>query len=171
MGREKALIEADGAPMWRRQREVLARAGATEIFLSARTDQAWAYATTGFAAVVNDSMPDCGPIMGITAAIERATQRHVAALAIDLPQMPTDWFSALLEQCGAGVGAVGRREGFYEPLAAIYPKEMMWLAWETIARGEYSLQGLIDAAVRAGLLHVVEIDARQAAWFENRNVP
>lgn len=171
MGRDKALIEVDGVPMWRRQRDVLAAAGAGEIFLSARLDQPWAYAADGFAAVLNDALPDCGPIVGISAAIERASHPHVAVLAIDLPQMTPAWFAKLLGRSGPGVGAVGRRDGFFEPLAAIYPGELKWLAWETIAAGEYSLQAMIKAAVNDGLLHAVDIGGDEAALFENRNAP
>ena len=41
MGIDKALIEVSGRPLWSRQRDVLADAGAAEIFLSARPEQRW----------------------------------------------------------------------------------------------------------------------------------
>ena len=169
MGRDKALLEFDGAPMWQRQRDVLARAGAAEIFLSARPEQAWAPGAAGFAAVVHDAIALGGPMVGLTAGLERAAQPHLAVLAIDLPAMTPAWFGKLLAGCSPGVGVVGRRGDFFEPLAALYPRELKWLAWEAIARGEYSLQKLLAAAVAQGLMRPREIAAAEVPLFENRN--
>jgi molybdopterin-guanine dinucleotide biosynthesis protein A len=169
MGREKALLEVDGVPQWQRQRDVLAAAGAAEIFLSARPEQEWAGAARGFTAVVHDALTAGGPLVGITAGLERATHPWLAVLAIDLPAMTPAWFSTLLCEVAPGVGVVGRRGGFFEPLAAIYPGEVRWLAWEALARGEFSLQRLLAAAVAQGLMRVHEIAAAEAALFENWN--
>lgn len=172
MGREKALLlEADGRTWWERQRDVLTHAGAAEIFLSARPDQSWARAAAGFGAVVGDAVKDGGPLGGIVAALERATQPHLAVLAVDLPRMEPAWFDTLRADCAAGVGAVGRRGGFFEPLAAIYPREFLPLAHDACARGEFSLQRLLADATRRGLLHAREITAAESAMFENRNEP
>jgi molybdopterin-guanine dinucleotide biosynthesis protein A len=172
MGRDKALLEIDGLPMWRRQRDVLARAGATEIFLSARTDQEWvrdALAAGGWAGVLHDAMPSAGPLCGLTAAIERASHAHVAVLAIDLPKMNAEWFAGLRRECAPGVGVVGRRGDFFEPLAAIYPRELMPLAWSALAHGRYALQQLVKDGIAQQMLRAREIGAEESALFENRN--
>ena len=188
MGQDKAMLSADGEVLWARQREVLRDAGATEIFLSARPDQIWAAKTTGFAAILHDAFPDCGPIMGITAALERMSHGHLAVLAIDLPAMNAEWFRRLWEQVAAGVaarrepdghggpppysiGVVARRAGFYEPLAAIYPRDMKWLAWEQIARGNYALQALLETAVGQGLMKTFELTGEDFSLFQNWNAP
>lgn len=174
MGRDKALLEIDGQPLWRRQRAVLAKAGAQEIFLSARADQPWvseAAAGGGFARVVADSVADAGPLAGIVAALEVTTAPHLAVLAIDLPRMEAAWFAALAARCAPGVGGVGRRGVFFEPLAAIYPREILPLARAALGRGEFSLQRLIAAAIDAGRMRVVEIAAAEAALFANWNEP
>ena len=169
MGRDKALLEVGGEPLWERQRKVLAAAGATEIFLSARPDQTWTRHASGFAAVLHDALPECGPLAGITAGIERASHSTLAVLAIDLPEMSPAWFQHLLSGTTPGVGAVGRRGEFYEPLAATYPREIMWLAWEALARGEYSLQRLIAQAVKGGLMREHAISAVEERLFANWN--
>jgi len=170
MGRDKALLELDGIPLWRRQQEVLAAAGAREIFLSARPGQAWVRdAAKAFTAVVHDAMPGCGPMIGLTAGLERASYPWLAVLAIDLPGVTPQWFSELQAQSAPGVGVVGRKGGFFEPLAAIYPREVIWLAWEALVRGEYSLQRLIGTAVAQGLLQVREIEPGGAGMFANWN--
>jgi molybdopterin-guanine dinucleotide biosynthesis protein A len=168
MGRDKALLEIEGEPLWRRQQAVLRAAGATEIFLSARPDQAWAYRASGFTAVLHDALPGSGPLVGLTAALERATHPHVAVLAIDLPRMTPGWFVRLAAECAPGFGAVGRRDGFFEPLAAIYPCELKWIAWEAIARDTYAVQPLVARGVEAGLLRVCEIGGK-AGLFANWN--
>lgn len=171
MGRDKALLEVAGVPMWQRQRDVLARAGAAEIFLSARPEQAWAAGAVGFSAGVRDAIALGGPIVGLTAGLERTTAPWLAVLAIDLPAMTPEWFAGLLARCSPGVGRVGRRGDFFEPLAAVYPQEMKWLAWEAVARGEYSLQRLLAAAVAQGLMSVHEITTAEAPLFANWNEP
>lgn len=172
MGRDKALLEVDGAPLWQRQRDVLARAGAAEIFLSARPDQAWAHSAPGFTAVLHDSFPNSGPLAGLTAGLERAAHAHLAVLAIDLPGMTADWFTARRADCAPAVGAVGQHangEKFFEPLAAIYPREAMPLAWAALARGELSLQRLLASAVAQRFLRVHAIAAAEAPLFANWN--
>jgi molybdopterin-guanine dinucleotide biosynthesis protein A len=177
MGRDKALLAIGGAPLWRRQRAVLAAAGAAGIFLSAREEQPWAgeAATAGeFARVVTDPMVDAGPLAGIVAALEAATAPHLAVLAVDLPRMEAAWFARLAAQCAPGVGAVGRRgerEIFFEPLAAIYPREILPAARAALGRGQFSLQRLIAAAVAAGLMRAVEVPAGEAGLFQNWNEP
>jgi molybdopterin-guanine dinucleotide biosynthesis protein A len=171
MGRDKALLEVEGVPLWRRQRDVLVAAGAAEVFLSARPEQAWTRHATGFAGVVHDALPDCGPLVGATAGLERATHPWLAVLAIDLPAMAPDWFRALQADCGPGVGVIGHRDGLFEPLAAIYPREFKWLAWEALARGDYAFQPLATQAVNQGLLRVREIRPEEVGWFVNWNEP
>lgn len=171
MGRDKALLDHDGIPLWRRQRDTLAQAGATELFLSARPDQSWARHADGFNAVLHDALPGCGPIVGITAALERAAEPLVAALAIDLPAISAGWFQTLLPLCTRQCGAVARRGNSFEPLAAIYPRTMIWQLWEALARCEYSLQRTIALAIEKGMLRVREIDPAEEALFENWNAP
>jgi len=169
MGRDKALLEVEGVPLWQRQHDVLSAAGAAEIFLSARSDQSWVRDAKGFAAVLHDAMPGCGPIVGLTAGLERATQPFLAVLAIDLPNITAEWFRSLVAEAMPGVGVVGRRGEIFEPLAALYPLEVRWLAWEAVARGEYSLQRLVASAVKEGLLRIREIKSSEAKIFANWN--
>ncbi len=171
MGREKALLEVDGLPLWRRQRDVLRAAGAAEVFLSVRDEQAWRREAEGFDGQLLDAVEVGGPIIGVTAGLERAGERHVAVLAVDLPQLPAEWFRRLGAECAPGVGAVGRRDGFFEPLAAIYPKELMLDACEALVRAEFSLQAFVAAGVAAGRIRVREIGPDEAEWFENWNEP
>ncbi|MBS0662035.1 MAG: molybdenum cofactor guanylyltransferase [Verrucomicrobia bacterium] len=171
MHRDKALLAAGDTVLWRRQRDLLAAAGAAEIFLSARPQQAWAETAEGFAAVVQDAVPDSGPLGGIVAALERAAHPHLAVLAVDLPRMAPGWFAARAAECAPGSGVVGRRDGFFEPLAAIYPRELAPLAREMLEARVLSLQKLLAAGVAAGRLRVHEITAEEQGLFANWNEP
>ncbi len=169
MGRDKALLEIAGTPLWQRQRDVLQAAGAADVWLSARPDQTWAHQATGFASRLDDSVLEGGPLAGISAALEVTGHAHLAVLAIDLPAMEAAWFAELAKECRAGLGVVGRRDGFFEPLAAIYPRELTALAREAMGRGEFSVQRWVAAGVDQGLLRVREIDAAVAPLFANWN--
>jgi molybdopterin-guanine dinucleotide biosynthesis protein A len=171
MGRDKALLEIDGVALWRRQRDLLAKAGAAEIFLSARSDQAWVPTAEGFSAVVHDAIVDCGPLVGVTAALERASHPWVAVLAVDLPAMTDGWFSSILADCVPGVGIVGMCHGYFEPLAAIYPRDLRFLAGDAMVRGKFSLQHLLAGAISQGLMRTREISATEETLFENCNEP
>jgi molybdopterin-guanine dinucleotide biosynthesis protein A len=169
MGRDKATLEVAGMPLWQRQRDVLRQAGAKHVFASVRDDQPWTQTATGFDAFLYDALPDGGPLVGVTAALERATCAHLAVLAIDLPQLPVMWFDRLGAGCAPGCGTVAQRGGCFEPLAVIYPRELKWLAWEAIACGQYGFQPLLREAVAKGLMKPLEITEADEAWFVNWN--
>lgn len=172
MGRDKALLAgSDGRPLWQRQRDVLQQAGAAEIFLSVRPDQPWVAEAAGFSAVVNDTVLRGGPLAGIAAALEKMAHAHLAVLAVDLPRMEASWFATLLAECGRGIGLAGHRENFHEPLAAIYPREILPLVREALQRRELALQKLIGTGITRGLLRSREISAAEAPMFENWNEP
>jgi len=175
MGSDKALLCVEERTLWQRQCDVLREAGATEVFLSARTDQLWAEdpAVVGrFDAIVRDVKPDCGPLGGIVAALERASCSHLAVLAIDLPAMDAAWFHRLATLAVQGepeVGVVGRREGYFEPLAALYPKTAYEVALAALTTGDYSLQRLIAQGVSRGLFREIEIAPAEGGRFANWN--
>jgi molybdopterin-guanine dinucleotide biosynthesis protein A len=171
MGQEKALLEVDAMPMWRRQRDILAAASAKEIFLSVRPGQTWARSTNGFTAVLVDALDTGGPLVGLTAGLERMTHPWLAVVATDMPKISADWFRLLQQGCRPGVGVVGQRAGFFEPLAAIYPREFMPLAWEALLQGKFSLQSLLRRAVTDGLMEGRDISSAEEAWFMNWNTP
>jgi molybdopterin-guanine dinucleotide biosynthesis protein A len=93
-------------------------------------------------------------------------------LGIDLPLLPVSFLQRLVDQCASGCGAVVMEDsgGYYEPLAAVYPKSMSSLAAEQIAAGRFSMQEFITRGVDGGLLRAPAM-AIKKAWFTNVNTP
>lgn len=166
MGIDKALLTVEGRPLWKRQWGLLEAMGVEERFISVRAEQAW---VPDDALVVRDVVPEAGPLAGIVAALTRMSGTHLLVLAIDLPRMELAWLQRLATECGSGVGAVGCREGFCEPLAAIYPRELLPVAEAAMARGDYALKHLIAGAGPA--MRIVEVGEAAADWFTNWNEP
>ena len=164
MGRDKALLPWAGEPLWQRQWALLAAAGADDRWLSARPDQTWVPPDLP---AVHDAVTHAGPLAGIAAALERMHGTHLMVLAVDLPQMDVAWFERLRARCAPGVGAVGRRDGWFEPLAAIYPRELARPAVAALIRGEYALQRFLVAAGPA--MTAVDIGDDETGWFANWN--
>lgn len=166
MGTDKALLPCEDRPLWKRQWTLLQELRVQEIFLSARPEQTW---VPDHVLVLHDEIADAGPLAGIAAALSRATTTHLIVLAVDLPRMDAAWFQTLRQVCAPGTGAVGQREGFFEPLAAIYPCALRDQAEQALQSEERSLQRFIARAGSA--MRTIPIDEERAGWFANWNEP
>lgn len=168
MGTDKALLEHEGQPLWRRQHALLRAAGASEVLISARDDQAWSAGLP----VVHDATPDCGPLSGIIAGLRAARTDHLLVVAVDLPRLPLAWLHALIAAAGHAHGAVGRwPEGKFEPLAALYPRTLLAPFADALAAGRLSLQPLAAAAAQRGDLRIIALEASRRRDLANWNEP
>jgi molybdenum cofactor guanylyltransferase len=106
--------------------------------------------------VVPDDLPGAGPIGGIATALRLAGHRWVAVLAVDLPLIDPDWWTALMAAADVGSATAAGRplaiaargpDGRWEPLAALYHGDLAPLAAEHAAPGgDRSLQRFLAAA-------------------------
>jgi molybdopterin-guanine dinucleotide biosynthesis protein A len=106
--------------------------------------------------VVPDDLPGAGPIGGIATALRLAGPRWVAVLAVDLPLVDPDWWTALMAAADVGSAMAAARplaiaargpDGRWEPLAALYHGDLAPLAAEHAAPGgDRSLQRFLAAA-------------------------
>jgi molybdopterin-guanine dinucleotide biosynthesis protein A len=172
MGTDKAnLALADGELLWLRQWRILGEAGIARRWLSVRADQAWVPADVS---VVRDAVPDAGPLAGILAVGAAGDGTHVVVLAVDLPEVPVTWVSALMARAKPEHGVVGRwSDGTYEPLAALYPREWLeeWRMKFGVAASPPGLQALLREREEAGGVVVIPLGPEHARWFRNANTP
>ena len=169
MGRDKALLEIGGQPLWQRQWQLLAAAGAAERLLSVRPEQTWPPVD---ARLVRDAQPDAGPLAGIVAALEASAQPLLLVLAVDLPAMSADYLGKLLAQCNPTRGIVPwRRAGRPEPLCAVYPRTALDEAQALLRAGHYAVTGLAAAAGALGLIRPLVIEPEEEPLFANWNEP
>ena len=164
MGRDKALIEIEGQPLWRRQLETLGRLSPNELFLSGpRRDPA--------VETIADELADAGPLAGVAAGLRRSSSPLVLVLALDLPMMTAAFLRSLLLLCSEEQGAVPRRAERYEPLIAVYPKCSAPLAAAALRNGNFSMQNFVRAAMKQNLMIERQISDEEARLFANLNTP
>ncbi len=168
MGSDKAHLPWRGIPLWRHQLITLTSMEPEDILICCgqRTDF-----SVPNARVIPDELPNRGPIAGVSAALAAATHEQILVLAVDLPEMTAKYLSGLLAATTPERGIVGARDGFYEPLAAVYPRRAAALAAEVAVDPDHSMQHFVRRAVAADLLAVRPITRPEEIFFRNVNTP
>ena len=173
MGQDKALLEFEGEPMWRRQIGLFRSLSPREIFVSGPRRASFPSTLRH----IEDMRPARGPLSGLAAALRVARCRMVLVVAVDLPRMSPGFLAALRERVRAGCGVVPfttegpEQKKFYEPLAAIYSRACLPIAERHLAGKDWSMQKFIRAAVAAGLLLEFRIPRGARRLFLNANTP
>jgi molybdopterin-guanine dinucleotide biosynthesis protein A len=163
MGRDKALLEIDGEPLWRRQLATLRRLAPEQLMVSGPP--------RGEGETIADRIPNAGPLAGVSAALQKCTAPLLVVLAVDLPAMTTEFLQELLTTCGEEIGVVPQRSEFFEPLAAVYPKACADLAEDAFARGEFALQDFVRELIARKMMVPRKISGAEEALFANFNTP
>jgi molybdenum cofactor guanylyltransferase len=169
MGRDKALLSVPGSDLllWRRQLGLLEELRPGEIFWSGPARPG----LPGHIRVVSDAVENGGPLAGISACLNALQGDLLVVLAVDLPRMNAPFLESLLARCSLGYGVVGRQGDYFEPLAAIYPKELQVLAAEHLGQGRRAMQDLVREAVQRKLLQVISLGEGDLPLFKNLNAP
>jgi len=175
MGTNKALIEILGVPLMIRQimklEKLLETRNRGELLVSVRETSALELPSG--ARYVLDLEPGQGPLMGLYSCLREIGQGHAVVLGVDMPRMDAPTLSLLVDQCEPGVGVVPgySNSEFYEPLAAVYPVEMLNLISDYLDRGKRSLQELVRVGIEEGFLKKFEIPKLEVIRFMNMNCP
>ena len=169
MGRDKALMQdpVDGQVLWRRQLRILEELQPEDIFWSGPTRDG---VPTNLQ-ILEDAIPNVGPLAGISACLNILRTDLLVVLAIDLPQMNAAYLKRLLVSCTPRCGMVMKRDIYYEPLAAVYPRVMRTLAEAHLNQGRYALQDLLSEAECAEMIHSVQLIDEERSLFKNVNEP
>lgn len=168
MGRDKALIEIDGIPLWQRQIRVLAELEPAEIFIAGPPRDTDATAAYTF---LEDATPAAGPLSGLAAALCRCVTTRLLALAVDLPNMTVGYLRQLLAQSRDHAGVVPIRGIRYEPLAAVYPKSCLAWVQAMLRQPRCSLQNLCAVGKAEGWLLEKTVAPEDDYLFTNMNTP
>lgn len=168
MGRDKALLPVGNqAHLWQRQLALLEKLAPRRIFWSGHARPGLPAEVT----VVPDAAENAGPLAGISACLDALEDDLLLVLAVDLPCMNAAFLSRLLLERAPGHGAVPRRDGRFEPLAAVYPREMRGLARRHLDACRLAMQNFAAEGIEAGLLDVLDVSPEEFALFHNLNRP
>ena len=156
-----------GRRLWERQLAVLRALEPAEIFISGPGRE-------GFPSdvpLLADHVPGLGPLAGIAAALQAIHSPRLIVLAIDLPAMTTGFLRGLLTG-GTAAGAVPQMDdGFFEPLAAVYPREALATAEARLRREDRSLQSFVRLLIANGLASAQPVADADTGLFTNWNQP
>jgi molybdopterin-guanine dinucleotide biosynthesis protein A len=169
MGRDKALIELDGQPLWRLQLAKL-RAVCEDVTVCGSRAQSALFKSepVRFAA---DATADLGPLSGIARAMESAFCPRVLILAVDVPRISVRYLQGLCEFAKQHGGAVPQRGERFEGLCAVYPVELLPWVTSLLSGSERSIQALIRCGLEERLLHPLPVSDSEVEMFENWNTP
>jgi molybdopterin-guanine dinucleotide biosynthesis protein A len=173
MGTDKAMLKVDGEVLWKRQIRILGEAVGSQVAVAGKKEGPW---TASGWEVVPDLKPGVGPLGGIGGGLKWAEAGHLVVLAVDLPQMRSQFLAGLIARRKAGIGVVGVLEQpcgtrEREPLAAVYPVEASEIVEEEIRRGRFSLRGLWQRLAEAGRCEDVLLGDQDLHLFVNLNRP
>lgn len=164
MGRDKALLEIAGEPLWRRQIATLRGLHPDQLMLSGPPRGQGQLA-------IADEVENGGPLAGVAAALHRCTSPLLLVIAVDLPQMTTSFLRSLLSLCRGGKGVVPHAPDGFEPLAAVYPLPTAALADEQLRRGDLSMRSLVESLLDHNLIVSRPIAPNEMHLFKNLNHP
>ena len=167
MGQDKAALMVDSRPLWKRQHETLAATQPHELFISIAEGQRLPEGEH----LLKDRHSNIGPLGGLATALEMTNSPLLLVLAVDLPDMDADFLNRMLSFATPEKGVVPIMDGFYEPLAAIYPVTLLPLVQAAVEQKSFRLQDLMKAAVDQGLLSTYEIEPQERPLFRNLNRP
>jgi molybdenum cofactor guanylyltransferase len=141
MGCDKALIEMERKSLLQIQIERLEASGCIEVLISAPKDRG--YEKFG-GRVVEDSVPNIGPMGGLYSGLSAAPGDRCLAIAVDLPNLTIPFLKWVIQQAEGYSGFCPQSERGFEPLCAVYDKRLcLPIIKRRIEAKRFSLQELI----------------------------
>jgi len=168
MRRDKATIEFDGQPLWKRQLEILRLLGPEKILVSVRVTPSWL--PDGVELLLDDP-PSRGPLSGLTKALAAMRTTHLVALAVDMPFMTSEQLAILCELAAEGRGVVPVIGDRAEPLAAVYPAQAALHFAEALAGDDFSLQRVIRKLAADEKVRLFSVPTADEHLYRSANEP
>jgi len=92
--------------------------------------------------VINDIIPDIGPIGGLYTALSNSTTPFIAALPVDTPLLTMEAYQLLSKFMEKNRPVIAKSEKGLEPLISIWPVVILPLIESQIQQGNYSLRAI-----------------------------
>ena len=148
MGRDKALLTLGGKLLIEHAVTKLRRVCRDVAILSADPE------LEGFAPLVVDVHPACGPMSGMEAALLATRFDWNLFLPVDVPFLPTSylvsWIGVILREAAAGVRvAMFTVEGVAQPTLALVHRGVLPFLTASLEAGRYKLQPVLAEAAAA----------------------
>jgi molybdopterin-guanine dinucleotide biosynthesis protein A len=168
MGRDKALLDWQGAPLWRVQLNKLMALNPDRLLLSRRADQEF---KTLLADHIIDPPDNPGPLGAIVRCLE-AARMPLLVLAVDMARM-TEAFLQSMAGTGAGDGGgvICRTDDGLEPLCALYPPDALPLLRDAVREGCLRMRTVAERLVATGRMRVRRLLPEEVPLFFNANTP
>lgn len=168
MGSDKAFLQLDGRTLLARALDAVCTVTSDFHIVGSRAKFEL------FGPVVEDVFCDRGPLGGIHAALSATHKDLNLVLAVDIPQVDSQFLEFLIQTAskgGAGV-TIPRASGGWQPLCAIYRREFRDIAEQALKQGRNKIDPLFD---RVSLAIIEESDLKKAGFsaniFRNLNTP
>lgn len=127
-----------------------------------------------FGTVIEDIYRDRGPLGGIHAALSSTATDLNLMLAVDLPLIESQFLQFLIERARSGDATVivPRSGGVSQPLCAIYHREFLQVAEQSLKAGKNKIDALFTQ-VRTRIVEESEFTRAgfSTAMFRNLNTP
>lgn len=153
MGRDKALVDADGVPMLRRVTGVGRSVGDVVVVGRVPSD--------GIDGIPDLRVGTLGPLAGLEAALVHAEGRDVILVAVDQPFVRADTLSRLHQTRGDAVVPVDG--GWQQVTCAVYREACLPIVRAALDDGELSILAILD---RMATITLVEQD-EWGSWGED----
>ncbi len=150
-GRDKSALMIDGQSILNRQIAELTRLTDDVMIVGSRDPVA-----NDRARIIDDEVPDRGPLGGLQAALVAARADQVAVVACDMPYVSAALLAYMLMLTQDADAVVPRIDGRYHPLCAAYTRACSGPAATCLVRGALKMTDLLDS-VRVRVVSTAEI--------------
>jgi molybdopterin-guanine dinucleotide biosynthesis protein A len=169
MGQDKAFLKIKGR-MLIDHAILQAHSVADDIFIVGPKEKFGA-----FGRIVKDIYPDCGPLGGLHAALDRSRTNLSLMLALDTPFVTPEFLKFLVSeaQSSKAVVTVPRTKDGLQPLCAVYGHEFLAIAQTALAAGEYKIDPLFSK-IKTQIVDLTDGSQHpqfEAKMFQNINSP
>lgn len=138
MGQDKGLIKLNGKPMIQHVIDHIDPI-CDQILISANDK---AYEDFGYP-VCEDEINEIGPAGGIVSSLKHSKNEKNIIISCDLPFASTQFIRKLIDMSGDYKIALPMSGPHYQPLCAVYSKEVYTVFMDCVYKGIYSLKSII----------------------------